>query len=345
MGFVDATFVVGGWILSAISALLPVVLVLGPAWWAFRHRGAPPSKRGVAFAASAVAVVFLYLPPLGHRVRKPELDAYFEPEVPHAPPTFIEGSGAVWVEMRLERPVTPWFAATYLRTLERRGIEIDGHGTSPFAPFSHQTGWTIRGLREVARDPYTVEHFTSYVGGTSGPAKLRWPWLYLRLGSDFFRSFHRSVVIPALDAVPNVPEVWRYPGAVATYYYKGETGADLRLLVPARQQEIRAFYRSRLENQYRLVEDTDYGTRWQRAAPGETGPAEVAVDFPESIWYCACEAPSLYTTEGAEQRHRVPPLATYARRSQQSVLLPNLPIVTQVDVRMLYGGKAPVSQP
>jgi len=332
-------------ILSSLAILISRVwdgllgaAVLGLCGWAALKRDASPNKRRNCLVLAAAISIFLYLPPFGARIDRPDLAGYFEPEVPHTPPTFIASNDAVYVKMRLERMVSPLFAQTYVQTLERRGIEIEATGTSAYAPLSHQTGWTMRGVREVATDPYTVEHFTSHVRGTSFPARLRWPWLYLRLGPGFFASLQQSVVIPKNDVTPLQLGTWRYPSAVATWVNKLETRLGVRLLASARKEQIIDYYTTLLEGRYRVSRRDEYQTSFAAESPSATdlSPPLVEVHFSESVWYCPCEAPSIYSTEGAERRRREPPPATAQRRSQQSVLLPHLPLLTQYELTFSY---------
>jgi hypothetical protein len=324
-----------------VSRLWDTVLglgVLGLCGWAAWKRDASPKESRSCLLLAAAISIFLYLPPFGGRIERPDLAVYFEPEIPHTPPSFIAGNDAVYVQMRLERMVSPLFAETYVQTLERRGIEIDATGTSPYAPLPHPTGWTIRGVREVATDPYTVEHFTSYVRGTSFPARLRWPWLYLRLGPDFFGSFQRSVVIPKKDGAPVEVGPWRYPGAVITLFDQHDADLFARFLASAREDQVFDYYTTLLEGRYRQERRDGYRASFARksASPLDLSPPSVRLTVSQNVWYFRGEAPSIYTTEGAERRRRVPPAPTEARRSQQSVLLPNLPLLTQYELSLVY---------
>ena len=200
----------------------------------------------VAFLVAIAVVVVLYIPPLGRHVVSPELVALLAPETAHSEPTLIETGSHVYYRVRLNRPVPPWYAHTYLESLRRRGVQYAAMGTSAFAPGGgQQTGWQFACARRLDQDPLAIEYWHSTDYSASYPVSLRWPWLYLRLGRDVLQR-HVKVLLPSTDQVHVDAEIPRYPGSVLTDIIPPQvSGFDFVFMVKATQAEVIGYFASR----------------------------------------------------------------------------------------------------
>jgi hypothetical protein len=166
-----------------------------------------------AAAVLAALVVWLYVPPFGDRVSLPDLEPLLDPGVPHATPEFIDTGEHVYYCVRLTVPVPPDFSWRYFQRLHEQGVQFHEMATSPHLPIQRRKGWKIAFAWEKGVEPYVVGYRKSTDMSPWFPIKLRWPWLYFRLGRDVLTPIEAAVV-PEADRVVVGPLVPRYPGSV-----------------------------------------------------------------------------------------------------------------------------------
>jgi hypothetical protein len=190
-------------------------------------------KKGAVLAA-LVGVGWLYFPPLGAKIELPDIEQFLEPGIPHTKPVFIDTGRHVYYRVRLQKLVGWNFTADYLDRLPDRGVQLAPYTTSPYTPGGQRLkGWEIAMVRERTVKPYAVEYWMSHDTNTPDlPARLRWPWFYVRLGRDVRSSPHAVTLVPERDLVA-VPEGFpRFPGAVAVELERTERYVSINFVAP-----------------------------------------------------------------------------------------------------------------
>lgn len=167
----------------------------------------------VGLALPVAFVAWLYLPPFGSAVSLPELEPILDPGVPHAPPEFIDTGDHVYYRSAFTVPVSPTFSWDYFQRLHQQGVQFWDVTTSPYRFIQRRKGWKIALVWEKNLEPYTVGYRKSTDRSPWFFIKLRWPWLYFRLGRDVLKPWE-AVVVPEVDRVAVSPLVPRYPGSV-----------------------------------------------------------------------------------------------------------------------------------
>lgn len=289
-------------------------------------------RRKIILVILGAGLVWLYFPPLGVVVEMPELEPFFEPGVSHGQPVFIQTENHIYYRVRLNRPVWPWFSWDYFKRLERQGMQYRPLTTSPYRPFQLQRrrGWKMAFVREKARDPYTIEYWKSDdYRGSSAPVKLRWPWVYVRLGSISGPS--TAVLAPTEDVVRISPLVPRHPNAVVQEADRWESLVTFEFVADTTASEIIDHYVQQFREQVESKVMVGDPTVWIKPS-GETATSLV---FPETLqvevqWRLRADDPLVvYSTERARA---LPPEA----HPQQPGTLPHLPSATRYALRLRY---------
>jgi hypothetical protein len=289
-------------------------------------------RRKVILAVLGAGLVWLYFPPLGVVVEMPELEPFFEPGVSHGRPVFIQTENHIYYCVRLNRPVWPWFSGDYFKKLERQGMQYRLVTTSAFRPFQLQRrrGWKMAFVHEKTVEPYTIEYWKSidYKSG-SFPVKVRWPWVYLRLGK--VEGPITSVVLPESDTVKISANVPRYPSSILRRATRQRHFLILEFVASATREQLIDHY---VENfggdmESRLIPEDP--RVWIKPS-GETGSSLM---FPETLQVDAQQ--DLYADDPlivhcAERARALPPEA----HPQQPGTLVNLPSASLYLLRIRY---------